>query len=155
MNRKDGFRFNFIYKFKKIKFWTFSFFLGLTLAAGVSFAWNAVWHGTDWVQSKKVVTPREIAENLEYLRQQINKLQVQVNNLSSSTNTNITIQDLPSGSVIAGCGYRQRCWGGANYYNYRCPSGSRRVVMYYFYSSSNRVGLFDGTQIKSFLCIKN
>ncbi len=44
-----------------------SLLFGLSLAAGFSFAWNAVWHGTDWIQSGKTISSKEIAENFEYL----------------------------------------------------------------------------------------
>lgn len=48
--------------------------LGLAFAAGITFAWNAVWHGTDWIGSGKVISSQQIAENLEYLYQRAGKL---------------------------------------------------------------------------------
>ncbi len=44
-----------------------SLLFGLGLAAGFSFAWNAVWHGTDWIQSGAMIESKKIAENFEYL----------------------------------------------------------------------------------------
>ncbi len=41
----------------------------ITLAAVSVFAWNATWHGTDWVQSGKIITAKDLAENFEYLYQ--------------------------------------------------------------------------------------
>ena len=45
--------------------------LGLMLVASIVFAWNAVWHGTDFIQTGKVIPAKEIAENFEYLKQEI------------------------------------------------------------------------------------
>ena len=61
----NGFSFN---KFN-VKAIALSLSLGLALAAGITFAWNAVWHGTDWIQSGKVINAKAIAESLEYLYQ--------------------------------------------------------------------------------------
>ena len=61
----------------KIKFvnkWIVPIFVGLLFAGFITYAWNAVWHGTDWVQSGRIITPREIAENFEYLYQRAGKL---------------------------------------------------------------------------------
>lgn len=45
----------------------FSLALGLTLAAGITFAWNAVWHGTGWIDSGEEISSQKVAENFEYL----------------------------------------------------------------------------------------
>ena len=163
MNEKNSFKSSFVSKLKEVKFWVFSFFLGLALATGISFAWNAVWHGTNWIQSGKIITPREIAENMEYLKQQVDSLQTQINNISNSTSTSITVQDLPSGSVVAGCGpsfnywglTQITCWGGAIFRGLysTCPSGTTKVVMYYYKTVQNS-GFYD-TNIVSFLCVKS
>ena len=63
-----------IEKIKGINKWLVSIFVGLLFAGFITFAWNAVWHGTDWVQSGRIITPREIAENFEYLYQRAGKL---------------------------------------------------------------------------------
>ncbi len=57
-----------------IKNWVLSLTIGIVFAVSLSFAWNSVWHGTNWVQSGKIITSREIAENLEFLYQRAGKL---------------------------------------------------------------------------------
>lgn len=57
-----------------IKNWVLSLTIGIVFAVSLSFAWNAVWHGTNWVQTGKIITSREIAENLEFLYQRAGKL---------------------------------------------------------------------------------
>ncbi len=61
-------------KIKGFKNLSLSLIVGLVLASGLTFAWNAVWHGTDWVQSGKIITPKEIGENFAYLKQEIDGL---------------------------------------------------------------------------------
>ncbi len=41
--------------------------IGIIFATGFTFAWNAVWHGTDWIQSGAMIESKKIAENFEYL----------------------------------------------------------------------------------------
>ena len=41
----------------------------ITLTVVSVFAWSATWHGTDWVQSGKIITAKDLAENFEYLYQ--------------------------------------------------------------------------------------
>ncbi len=136
--------------YNEIKILSLSLLFGLTLAAGFSFAWNAVWHGTRWIQSGKIIGPREIAENFEYLKQELDNLKTVVNNLagSNASSSSINIDDLPSGTVIAGClnidrysGYRYtRCWGGAKIIRVgrgyaKCPPAS---TGYSFEASADR-----------------
>ncbi len=52
---------------EKIRKYLPSLLIGLLLAAGITFAWNAVWNGTNWIQSGYVVTSKEIGENFEFL----------------------------------------------------------------------------------------
>ncbi len=67
------------------------FFLGsvLTLLLLVSIIvyaqqkWQAVWHGTDWIDSGETIRAREIAENFEYLLRKMNDLNQRVNNVAS------------------------------------------------------------------------
>ena len=59
---------------KSLKSIFLSLIIGLTLASGVTFAWNAVWHGTDWIKSGDVIKAKEIAENFEYLYKRTNPL---------------------------------------------------------------------------------
>ena len=70
---------------KKYGAWIVSVPLGLLLAGGLTYAGNAVWHGTDWEQTNKIVTPKEIADNLEYLNQKIAGLE---QNIGGSTTKN-------------------------------------------------------------------
>ena len=58
---------NIFKKVKILKNLSFSLIIGLTLAAGITFAWNAVWHGTDWVKRGNVIKSKELGETLEYL----------------------------------------------------------------------------------------
>ncbi len=55
--------------FYKLKGFVSGFALSLMLVAGVVYAWNAVWHGTDWIQTGEIIKSKEIAENFEYLYQ--------------------------------------------------------------------------------------
>ncbi len=57
----------------------------LSLFSAIVYAWGAVWHGTDWAQSGKVITPKEIAENFEYLYTRINTLEQEVSSAASTT----------------------------------------------------------------------
>ncbi len=61
--------------FYKIKGFLFGFAFFSVFAFAMVYAWGAVWHGTNWNQSGKVVTVKDIAENLEYLKQEIDNLQ--------------------------------------------------------------------------------
>ncbi len=45
------------------------FVAGVVFASGLVYAWNAVWHGTDWIKSGAVIDGKKIAENFEYLYQ--------------------------------------------------------------------------------------
>ncbi len=54
-------------KTKSLKNISLSLVIGFSLVAGITFAWNAVWHGTDWIDTGKVIPAKEIAENFEYL----------------------------------------------------------------------------------------
>ncbi len=58
-----------IAKFAKEKFKVYltATLLAVALIAGGTYAWNAVWHGTDWIQAGKIVESENIAENFEYL----------------------------------------------------------------------------------------
>ncbi len=52
---------------KSLKNISLSFIIGLTLATGITFAWNAVWHGTDWIKPGGVISAQKIGESLEFL----------------------------------------------------------------------------------------
>ena len=129
------------------------FVAGLAFSAGLVFAWNAVWHGTDWIQSGAVVDAQKVGENFEYLKKQIEDLNTRLNNIENSSTTNITIEDMPSGTVVAGCmagNIMEKtnvetpmyywCWGGAsvkNYYpyffkryTYTCPKGTKKRLLF-------------------------
>jgi len=56
-------------QFKSLKGFVVGLMLGLALVAGSVFAWNAVWNGTNWIQTGEPILAREIAENFEYLHQ--------------------------------------------------------------------------------------
>ena len=43
------------------------FVAGVVFASGLVYAWNAVWHGTDWIQPGVVVRSEPLAESLQYL----------------------------------------------------------------------------------------
>ncbi len=45
----------------------FLFLLGVVFAASSSFAWQAFWHGTDWIKTGETIRSKEIAEMLQYL----------------------------------------------------------------------------------------
>ncbi len=51
----------------KIKGFSTGFASAVLFVSSVVFAWNAVWHGTDWIQTGQPITSRETAENFEYL----------------------------------------------------------------------------------------
>lgn len=51
-----------------------SLFVGLILSAGITFAWNAVWHGTDWIQNGTIINAQKTAENFECLKSSIEAL---------------------------------------------------------------------------------
>ncbi len=58
---------------------TISFFI-----VGVSFAWNAVWHGTNWTISNKVISPQNLSENFQYLYERVPDPQLSTNNNCSN-----------------------------------------------------------------------
>ncbi len=41
---------------------------------GVVKAWNAVWHGTDWIKSGGSISAKKVAENFEYLKSEIDAI---------------------------------------------------------------------------------
>ncbi len=43
------------------------FVAGVVFASGLVYAWNAIWHGTDWIQSGAVIESKKLAESLQYL----------------------------------------------------------------------------------------
>ncbi len=45
--------------------------LGAVLAASVAYSWDAVWHGTDWMVAGETIRAQEVAENFEYLKEQM------------------------------------------------------------------------------------
>ncbi len=58
------------FKFKKnvsIKNIFLSLIIGLALATGTTFAWDAIWQGTNWIKTGAVISAQKIAENFEYL----------------------------------------------------------------------------------------
>jgi hypothetical protein len=54
-----------------IKSTILSLVVGLFLAAGITYAWNATWHGTSWISSGETISAQKVAENFEYLKAQI------------------------------------------------------------------------------------
>ncbi len=119
--------------------------------------WDAFWHGTSWIQAGKVVESERIAENFEWLKQQVDDLQSQIDSIQNSNSGQLTLQDMPAGTVIAGCGvdnaYNQTliCWGGANGRYRICPNGSSKKTMGEFRKDTN-VGVI---VTETFVCIKN
>ncbi len=81
--------------FVKVRGFVFGFVLSVVLVAGAVFAaggaqniqnkWNAFWHGTDWIDAGKIIRAKEIAENFEWLKQQVDDLQSQINNGSGGS----------------------------------------------------------------------
>ncbi len=69
---------------KKIKRVSFVLVLALILTTGLSFAWNAVWNGTDWIQSGAMIESKKIAENFEYLKRKSDDLESIINNYHDS-----------------------------------------------------------------------
>jgi len=67
---------------EKFKVYLTATLLAVALVAGGTYAWNAVWHGTNWVEPGKVISAREIAENFEYLKQEVDGLREIINNLT-------------------------------------------------------------------------
>ncbi len=45
--------------------------VGTLFIMGASFAWQATWHGTDWIKTGAVIDAQKIAENFEFLYQRI------------------------------------------------------------------------------------
>ncbi len=43
------------------------FVAGVVFASGLVYAWNAVWHGTDWIKSGAVIESKKLGESLQYL----------------------------------------------------------------------------------------
>ncbi len=82
--------------FVKVRGFVFGFVLSVVLVAGAVFAaggaqnmqnkWDAFWHGTSWIQAGKVVESEKIAENFEWLKQQVDDLQSQVDNFEPPAN---------------------------------------------------------------------
>ena len=58
--------------FNSFKGFVFGFILSVALVGGVVYAWNAIWHGTDWIQAGKVIESEKVAENFEWLYKRIN-----------------------------------------------------------------------------------
>jgi len=158
--------------------YTVAFLVGLVFASTAVYAWQAVWHGTDWIKSGEVIRAKEIGENMQYLYEQIEDLKGQINNLNTqinnSSSSQITINQMPSGTVVAGCtqvpdnrpfsAYKWKCWGGAfawrsNGYDMKCPANTFKFKT----ESTMRVreGMEnDGSThleryISGLLCIKN
>ena len=70
--------------------YTVAFLVGLVFASTAVYAWQAVWHGTDWIQSGQVIRAKEIGENMQYLYEQIEDLKSQITNLQTTINNNAT-----------------------------------------------------------------
>ena len=59
---------------EKVKVYLTATLLAVALIAGGTYAWNAVWHGTNWIQAGKVIESEKVAENFEYLRDKIDQI---------------------------------------------------------------------------------
>ena len=155
------------------------FVAGLVFSAGLAFAWNAVWHGTNWIQSGQVIRAKEVGENMQYLYEQIEDLKGQINNLNTqinnSSSTQITVNQMPSGTVVAGCtqvpdnrpfsAYKWKCWGGAfawrsNGYDMKCPDNTFEFKI--IDTTDSYIAGSDGAEYTAYharigglLCIKN
>ncbi len=68
--------------------YTLGFVVGLVFASGLVYAWNAVWHGTDWIQPGVMVRSEPLAESLQYLYDITRPL----NNLTVCTGTGKALQ---------------------------------------------------------------
>ncbi len=143
----------------KIRFSIISLFIGVALVAGSAFAWNAVWHGTDWIKNGGVIKAKEIAENFEYLYGKIKKIPEPLNckdgdiitwkdgeMICSNPDSNT---DKP-GAIVAGCGIKGQLvnrwgkemvafpktyiggWGGSTfrYINFSCWGGAKPFTPY-------------------------
>ncbi len=56
---------------KKQSFVRPALLISFLLLSGLTFAQTANWHDTNWLQSGRIVTSKEIAENFEYLYQRV------------------------------------------------------------------------------------
>ena len=154
------------------------FVAGVIFASGLVYAWNAVWHGTDWVQSGKVINAKNLGESLQFLYEKIEDLNTRLNNIGNSSTTNITIEDMPSGTVVAGCiadyigegnnsetALNHWCWGGAsvrrniwyiNYslYTYTCPQGTKTRRLWVKMRRDSDLGSVFLSEAYGALCIK-
>ena len=160
----------------KINSFVLSASLGLLFAAGITFAWNAVWHGTDWMQPGNTINSKEMAENLEYLKRTVNDLNNRINNIEQN-NTSINSENMPSGSVIAVCfvdntgsewrGYSKKCYGGATLkwsrssnWTANCPGDSKVFRIYTYKGDTYQTGgdgnpqYAQNTETVGVLCIK-
>ncbi len=68
------------------------FVAGVVFASGLVYAWNAVWHGTNWVQNGKVINAKSIGESLQYLYEQVESLKT--NTISGGFN-NVVVYSTP------------------------------------------------------------
>ena len=47
-----------------------------SLSYAVQNSWKPVWRGTDWIQSGRIISAKNIAENFEYLKREVDALSV-------------------------------------------------------------------------------
>ncbi len=119
------------------------FVAGIIFASSLVYAWNAIWHGTDWVRPGAIIESQKIGENMQYLYEQINDLKTEIANLR---NTITNLEQTATGTIVAGCvgldienPSAGNCWGGASLssyrvfgsrrYQYSCPNGTKTYVL--------------------------
>ncbi len=81
------------------------FVAGVVFASGLVYAWNPVWHGTDWVQSGKVINAKSIGESLQYLYEQVESLKNELGAVSGNNTSNCIAQRV-SGKYVPKCNDR-------------------------------------------------
>ena len=108
--------------------------IGLALAAGLTFAWNAVWHGTDWIKNGTIIDAQKIAENFEYLKQRIEEIE-------TGTTTSLSIHPTWPDVII--------CRGNKTLENYSYYGDIGETPLYYggiYYPNGNAVVWYAPTE---------
>ncbi len=86
------------------------FIAGVVFASGLVYAWEAAWHGTDWIQSGQVIRAKEIGENMQYLYERTQPLA----NIPTCTDSNKALQWDGSSFVCATISSSSSSSGGGN-----------------------------------------
>ncbi len=85
--------------YNKYKKHTLFSLLLLALFVSLTYAWDAVWHGTDWIYSGQIIESKRIAENFEYLYNELEQLKVN----SSTVNYVIDRSDVYNKDAVHYC----------------------------------------------------